>query len=200
MSIIRPTKFAHVVYRTRRFEQMLRWYKTVFGAKVRYENPGLAFLTYDDEHHRFAFVDLLILRPDETEIDRQGVIGVDHIAYTYASLNDLLENYSELREEGISPYWCIHHGVTVSMYYADPDGNQMEFQVDCFDSAEEANAFMYSTSFSSNPIGVEFDPEAWLDQIRGGAPTSEFLVRLTDQPVSPLRGALASISLDALAR
>jgi len=76
----------------------------------------------------------------------------------------------------------------------------MEFQVDCFDSAEEANAFMYSTSFSSNPIGVEFDPEAWLDQIRAGVPTSEFLVRLTDQPVWTLRGALASLSLDALAR
>jgi N-acyl-D-glutamate deacylase len=36
MSSIHPTKFAHVVYRTRRFEQMLRWYKTVFGAKIQY--------------------------------------------------------------------------------------------------------------------------------------------------------------------
>ena len=45
MSYIRPTKFAHVVYRTRRFEQMLHWYGTVFGATVQYQNPGLAFLT-----------------------------------------------------------------------------------------------------------------------------------------------------------
>ena len=29
MSRIRPAKFVHVVYRTRRFEQMLRWYQTV---------------------------------------------------------------------------------------------------------------------------------------------------------------------------
>ena len=41
MSRIRPTKFAHVVYRTRRFDQMLSWYKTVFDAKVQYQNQRL---------------------------------------------------------------------------------------------------------------------------------------------------------------
>ncbi len=44
---------------------------------------------------------------------------------------------------GIEPYWCVHHGLTVSMYYADPDGNQMEFQVDAFESMEEAGEYVY---------------------------------------------------------
>jgi catechol-2,3-dioxygenase len=105
----------------------------VFGAKVRYQNQALAFWTYDDEHHRFAFVNLSLFQPDGTEIDRHGLVGVDHVAYTYVSLNDLFANYAQLREKGIMPYWCVHHGITVSMYYADPDGNQMEFQVDCFE-------------------------------------------------------------------
>jgi catechol-2,3-dioxygenase len=161
MSPIRPTKFAHVLYRTRRFEQMLSWYATMFDAKVQYQNPALAFLTYDGEHHRFAFAKFSLLQPDGTETDRQGMIGVDHVAYTYASLNDLLEKYAQLKEKGIRPYWCIHHGITVSMYYADPDGNQMEFQVDSFRSNEDANAFM-SSQFSTNPIGVEYDPDDWL--------------------------------------
>ena len=81
------------------------------------------------------------------------MIGVDHVAYTYASLNDLLENYAQLKAHGITPYWCIHHGFTVSMYYADPDGNQMEFQVDSYGSIEEANAFMGGPHFAANPIG-----------------------------------------------
>jgi len=55
MSPIRPKAFVHVVYRTRRFEQMLRWYETVFDARIQYQNPALAFLTYDDEHHRVVF-------------------------------------------------------------------------------------------------------------------------------------------------
>ncbi|MEW6208270.1 MAG: VOC family protein [Acidobacteriota bacterium] len=191
MSCIRPTKFAHVVYRTRRFEQMLQWYETVFDARVQYQNPALAFLTYDDEHHRFAFANLSLLQPDGTETDRQGVIGVDHVAYTYASLNDLLENYARLREKGISPYWCIHHGITVSMYYADPDGNQMEFQVDSYSSSEEANAFI-NAHFGANPVGVEYDPEDWLARLRAGAPVSDFLLRQAHEPVSPIRGSMGS--------
>jgi len=164
---------------------------TVFTAQVRYQNPALAFLTYDDEHHRFAFVNLSLFQPDGTEIDRHGVVGVDHVAYTYASLNDLFANYAQLKEKGITPYWCVHHGITVSMYYADPDGNQMEFQVDCFDSLEEANSFMYGPAFASNPVGVEFNPDEWLARLRAGAPASDFLIRQTDEPASPIRGALA---------
>jgi catechol 2,3-dioxygenase-like lactoylglutathione lyase family enzyme len=40
MPRIRPAKFVHVVYRTRRFEEMIRWYETVFDAKVQHKNPG----------------------------------------------------------------------------------------------------------------------------------------------------------------
>lgn len=192
MSRIRPTMFAHVVYRTRRFEQMLSWYETVFDAKVQYKNPALAFLTYDDEHHRFAFANLALLQPDGTETDRHGMIGVDHVAYTYASLNDLFENYAQLKQLGIRPYWCIHHGITVSMYYADPDGNQMEFQVESFRSSEDANAYMHGPHLIANPIGVEYDPEEWLARLRAGAPSSEFLMRQTDEPVSPIRGSMES--------
>ena len=190
MSRIRPKKFVHVVYRTRRYEQMLRWYETVFDARVQHRNPALAFLTYDDEHHRFAFANLSLLQPDGADSDRQGMIGVDHVAYTYASLHDLFENYAQLKEQGIKPYWCIHHGVTVSMYYADPDGNQMEFQVDSYGSNAEANAFMEGPHFAANPIGVEYDPDEWLASLRAGAPPSDFLLRQTDLPVSPIRGSM----------
>jgi catechol-2,3-dioxygenase len=192
MTSIRPTKFAHVVYRTRRFEQMLRWYETVFGARVQYQNPGLAFLTYDDEHHRFAFANMAVFQPDGDETQRRGAIGVDHVAYTYASLRDLLENYARLREEGIRPYWCIHHGISSSLYYADPDGNQMEFQVDSYATSEEANAFIHA-HWDANPLGVEFDPEEWLARLRAGAPESDFQLRRIHEPASPLRGELAAI-------
>ena len=66
---VRPGKFTHVVYRTRRFERMIEWYKTVFDAKVQHQNPVLAFLTYDDEHHRFAFANLSLLMPGDVETD-----------------------------------------------------------------------------------------------------------------------------------
>lgn len=189
MSRIRPARFVHVVYRTRRFDEMVQWYQTVLDARVRHQNPVLAFLSYDDEHHRIALVNLAVVHPD-TSNDRRGTVGVDHVAYTYDSVEDLFENYAQLKDRGIKPYWCIHHGVTLSMYYADPDGNQMEFQVDACPTAEEANAYMDSEHFAANPIGVEYDPDEWLAKLRAGTPGKDLLPRQADLPVSPIRGAL----------
>jgi len=192
MARIRPAQFVHVVYRTRRFDEMTRWYETVFDARVQYANPVLAFLTYDDEHHRIALINLSVVQPEATEADRRGAVGVDHVAYTYGSIEDLFENYAQLKEKGIVPYWCVHHGVTMSMYYADPDGNQMELQVDAFTSSEAANAYMHGPGFSANAIGVEYDPDAILAQLRARTPGAAFLTRKTDLPASPIRGSLAA--------
>ena len=48
-------------------------------------------------------------------------------------------------------------GPTTSRYYADPDHNQIELQVEKFDTIAESTAFFYSAEFAENPIGVEFD-------------------------------------------
>jgi hypothetical protein len=151
---------------------------------VVYQNPMLAFLTYDDEHHRFAFANLSLLSPAGEETKVQGGTGVNHVAYTFANPGDLLENYARLKQLGITPYWPIHHGVTLSLYYQDPDGNRMEFQVDAC-TVEEANAYMLSEAFAANPIGVEIDPEALLAQHRGGVPVKQLLVQ-PDGPMSPI--------------
>jgi hypothetical protein len=132
-----------------------------------------------------------MLQPYGTQIDRQGHFGVYQVAYTYASLKDLFGNYAQLKVKGITPYWSVHHGLTVSMHCADPDGNQLEFQVDAFDSTEEANAFMCGPTNAANPIGVECDPEEWLARIQAGAPLSDFLVRRVHEPRLPIRGARA---------
>ncbi len=193
MSQHRIPTLAHVVYRTRKIDQMLTWYKEMFHARVQHQNPVVTFLTYDGEHHRLAFIDLATVQPDGGASEKHGLIGADHIAYTYPSLEDLFVNYTRLRANGISPYWCIHHGLTISMYYADPDGNQLEFQVDCFASTEESNAYICGPDFSINPVGVEFDPEDWLAQVDAGASLSDFLVRRVHEPVSPIRGALGAV-------
>src|SRR5882762_3953918 len=170
----KPSKFAHVVYSTRRFEEMVDWYSAVFEATVAYQNPAFAFLTYDDEHHRFAFANLSLLSPNGAA-ETRGKEGVNHVAYTYANLGDLLATYERLKEMAVLPYWRIHHGITLSLYYRDPDGNRMEFQVDC-GTVEEANAYMQTDAFAANPAGVEIDPESLLAQYRSGVPEQQLLV------------------------
>ena len=187
-TVAKPTKLAHVVYMTNRYEEMLDWYKQVFEASVQYENPAFAFLTYDDEHHRFAFANMALLRPDIAPVEMPAGIGVNHIGYTFADAGQLLENYERLKQAGIKPYWAVHHGVTLSMYYRDPDGNRMEFQVDCCADAVEANRFMNSESFAANPVGVNYDPEALLARYKAG----ESFKSLMEQPL----GAQAPIPLE----
>ena len=185
--MVKPVKFAHVVYQTRRFEEMIAWYRNVFEAEVVYENPALAFLTYDDEHHRFAFANLDILKPGGASRDDRGEIGVNHVAYTYRNVGELLDTYERLKGAGISPYWPVHHGTTMSLYYADPDGNRMEFQVDV-GTVEEATALMRTPAFASNPVGVMYDPDALLARFKAGE-GEESLLAVPAGPASPIPAA-----------
>lgn len=175
--MVKPVKFAHVVYQTRRYDEMIAWYQAVFEAEVVHQDPALAFLTYDDEHHRFAFANLEVLNPGGG--NERGEIGVNHVAYTYGDVGALLETYARLSAAGIHPYWSIHHGITLSNYYRDPDGNRMEFQVDADDH------FMTSPAFAANPIGIEVDMEALLARYRAGGDPLELLA-LPSGPRSPI--------------
>lgn len=186
-----PTKLAHVVYMTRRFDEMIEWYKTVFEAKVQCGNPAFAFLTYDDEHHRFALANMSVISPNGGPVEMPHGVGVNHVGYTFRDAGELLENYDRLKQNGIMPYWCVHHGVSLSMYYQDPDGNRMEFQVDAFDDPATANAYMQSPAFAANPVGVDYDIEDLLANYRSGADLKSLLLQPEGPPAPiPLRHGL----------
>jgi len=169
-----PIKLAHVVLRTSQeaFPKMVAFYKTFLGGKASYENAMLSFMTYDDEHHRVAIVALPGLKPKDSQTS-----GLEHIAFTHANLGDLLQAYKERKELGINPVWCVNHGPTISIYYRDPDGNNLETQIDTFDTAEEATAFMMSEEFEENPFGVDFDPEEAIEKLRIGVSAKELIKR-----------------------
>lgn len=182
--MVKPVKFAHVVYQTRRYEEMIAWYTAVFEAEVVHKDPALAFMSYDDEHHRFAFANLDIMKPGAAHAGERGDIGVNHVAYSYADAGALLQTYKRLKAAGILPYWPVHHGITLSLYYKDPDGNRMEFQADC-GTVEEMHDFMANGGFDANPVGVRYDPEELLRRYESGeSPAS--LVRRLDGPMSDI--------------
>ncbi len=164
-----PKKLAHVVFRTGRVAAMCEWYCTVLEARIAYSNDRLAFITYDEEHHRVAFVDLGANEPPAADAR-----GLEHVAFTYESLGDLLDTYERLKGLGVVPYWTINHGPTMSLYYRDPDGNQVELQIDSC-SLAEADAFIRSEAFQQNPIGVPFDADTLLARFRSGEPVAELV-------------------------
>lgn len=180
---IAPAQLAHIVFKTPQFKKMVDWWCTVLEAKPAMANENLAFLTYDEEHHRVAIINMPALLPTA------GVTrGLDHVAFTYASLADLLATWKRLDGLGIRPVWCTNHGPTTSIYYADPDGNKVELQVENFDTPAEILAWSANSDFATNPIGVDFDPAELLKRLESGEPESV----LKERPVVGPR-SLASV-------
>ena len=176
-----PKKLAHVVFQTNRKAQMQEWYCAVLGGRVVYENAQLGFVTYDDEHHRVAFIDFGPLAPrsagDELMVRDTDQPGLHHVAFTFESMGAFLDNYERLAARDIRPFRCINHGPTTSMYYVDPDGNRVELQIDNFASAQEGQDWMLSPAFAQNPIGVEYDPDDLVKRFKSGVPVAELVVR-----------------------
>ncbi|POS68844.1 glyoxalase/Bleomycin resistance protein/Dioxygenase [Diaporthe helianthi] len=161
--VLSPAALVHVVLQTSQFEPMVAFYKAFLGAHATYENEFLAFLTYDEEHHRVAIAHVPSAKPRDPT-----AAGMAHMAFSFNTLNDLLQAYRQRKARGILPIWAINHGPTTSMYYQDPDGNQIETQVDNFESVEDATAFMNTPEFAENPIGVDFDPEDLIRRVESG--------------------------------
>jgi len=180
-----PARLAHVVLRSSQFDALVEWYKTVLCANIVFSDGNLAFLAYDEEHHRIAVLNIPGLQRQS-----DGVAGVHHMAFTYGSLSDLVATYERLDTAGIRPVTCINHGPTTSMYYADPDGNQVELQVDNYGTVEEAGEFFYSPAFAKNPIGVDFEPADLAKRFHSGEDEAAIKMR----PDSGTRG-LDSLNL-----
>ena len=88
-------------------------------------------------------------------------------------MGELLGIYLRLKNEGMLPVWSINHGPTTSLYYADPNGNRVELQIENFGSDAEVQRFVESEVFLKNPIGVEFDPDQLVARFEAGDPIEE---------------------------
>jgi catechol-2,3-dioxygenase len=179
---IAPSLFAHFVLRSSNMAKMVDWYCTVLNMHVVQRNDFICFMTYDNEHHRLAVVNVEGLHePDDK------AWGLAHVAYTFRDIGQLLSTWRRLKDQGIEPYRPIHHGPTISLYYRDPDGNSVELQVDVYATKAETAAYFQTDAFGRNPIGVAFDPEALAAAYEAGASDAE-LLRQPDGPAAPPQG------------
>jgi catechol-2,3-dioxygenase len=156
MATIRPA-LHHVTLRTSRLDEMIKWYSTVIGAQVMFRNANAAWMTNDTANHRIAFLDVPGLSDDPEKTNHNGM---HHSAFEYSSFADLMSSYRRLKDEGIVPAFSLDHGLTVSIYYKDPEGNFVELQNDAFDDWKTSSEWIRTSSdFAANPIGTFFDPE-----------------------------------------
>lgn len=169
-----PSKFAHIVLRSPNYEKMCAFYTELLQARSAFESPLVTFLRYDDEHHRIVIINM----PGIPQ--KVFGAGLEHFSFTYESLGEMLATYERMKKAGAAPAWCVNHGMTLSIYYEDPDNNLVETQVDTLD-VDEADAFMRSPYFAINPIGVDFDPDLMLERYLRGDSLAE-LARFGSAP------------------
>jgi hypothetical protein len=84
----------------------------------------------------------------------------------------LIRIYERLKKQGITPFAQLNHRFTTSLYYHDPDGNEVEFSVDNFATKAECSAFVRSEEMSEigrPPFGYAFDPDELAALVHQGA-------------------------------
>jgi catechol 2,3-dioxygenase len=161
----------HVTLKTNRVDEMIEWYATAVGMTANHQSHFGAWLTNDDANHRVALLAHPALTDDPDKIPHTGI---HHLAFEYADVGQLLDNYERLRELGIEPRVCLDHGLTTSIYYVDPDGNAVELQADNFgDWAASSEWMRTAPEFQVNPIGIHTDPDLLLAAWRESGDAAE---------------------------
>jgi catechol 2,3-dioxygenase len=165
----------HVTFKTTRLQEMVDWYANVVGIEVNFQNPGIAFTSNDAANHRVAFLASPVLSDDAQKTAHNGM---HHSAFEYETVDDLLQTWVRLKEQGILPHMSLDHGLTLSFYYLDPDGNSVELQADWYgDWAKSTNFIRTSEKFAANPIGVFVDPAQLVAARAAGASVEELYRR-----------------------
>jgi catechol 2,3-dioxygenase len=164
-------KLQHCGLTTGNLDEMLEWYGKVLGMTVNKRVPALpgspfqsvAFASNDEVNHRLSFFETPGLATD-AEKDRHS--RVQHMAFTYETLDDLLGTYIRLKNLGIPLLWAADQFIQTAIYYEDPDGNIIELNVNNF-----SNDWTVTEQLKNLPsrLHVNVDPEKMITARKAGA-------------------------------
>lgn len=164
----------HYGLTTAKLDAMIDWYHKVLGMTVNHRSArsaraengppfsALAFISNDAVHHRLVFFEMPGLMADP---DKRRHPGLQHVAFTYETLDDLLGTYVRLKGLGILPVWAADHGVGTSFYYLDPDENNVELNINNYASDWTATEHMKTMP----PIVAQIDPDKMIAARKAGA-------------------------------
>jgi len=183
---IHPT-LQHCGITTGNLDAMLEWYSKVLGLFVhnRVKAPAgspfktVAFATNDEVNHRLSFFEA----PDVSiDNERERHARVQHIAFEYESLDDLLGTYVRLKKLAMDPLWAADQYFQTAIYYEDPDGNIIELNTNNF-----ANDWTVTEQLRALPpqVHINVDPEKMVAARKAGASPSELHERAVAGEFTP---------------
>jgi len=172
-------KLQHYGLTTSNIDAMIEWYRKVLGITVnhRSEAPGgtqggapfsaVAFTSNDEANHRIVFFEIPGLAADP---EKSRHARVQHVAFEYRTIDELLGSYVRLKRLGITPAFALDEGFQAAFYYTDPDGNLLEFNVNYYGNDWTATEHLKSAPpIAQRPQTAPIDPEKLVAARQAGA-------------------------------
>ena len=124
--MIGPDRIGHVVIKVRDLARSRKFYTEVMGFTVMKEQPGMAFFSSGRDHHEIAVLEV----GDAAPAPAPDAVGLYHIAFRLRDEAHLCAAWRTLRELGVPIQRTTDHGITLSIYFSDPDGTPLEVYCD----------------------------------------------------------------------
>ena len=123
-AMVKPKKLGHLVLRVRDLTRSERFYVNVLGLNVREKLSGeMVFLNASDgASHELA----LVAAGEDAGKPKVNGAGLYHFAWEMESFEELRVMYRDLIEKGINIEGIGDHGISLGVYFSDPDGNNIE--------------------------------------------------------------------------
>jgi catechol 2,3-dioxygenase len=144
-------RVGHVVIKMRDLDAAKRFYRDILGMKITDEREGFGvFFRFDDYHH-----DIAVFKVDEdAAAPQKNQVGLAHIALVADSFDTVKTMYQRLKEHEVPIVRTVDHGITQSVYFKDPEGNELEIYCE----VPEVDWHDVDTIIKADPIDLEAAP------------------------------------------
>jgi catechol-2,3-dioxygenase len=118
-------RLGHLVLRVRDIERSEQFYTEVLGLKVMGKRPGRMVFFSSPEATLSHELACMAVGPDAPGPE-QDRVGLYHMAWQVDSVEELEQFDLHLKEHQATIVGYGDHGVSVGIYFLDPDGNEIE--------------------------------------------------------------------------
>ena len=121
--MVKPKHLGHLVLRVRDLEVSKGFYTSILDLKVTYEMAGkMVFMSAGKSSHELALMEI----GSDADGPDNSRVGLSHFAWEMRTLDDLKTLNKELRDKEVQIVGVADHGISIGVYFLDPDGNEIE--------------------------------------------------------------------------